>query len=149
MKRAKKLNFLEWNNDVFVSSIKKIDLNIILTIILDALFYFLSGYLLILWLQRIQSKMAAFNLPSDAVALGYQKAQHLIGEIRTFYYLIIFSFILISISVIFLASILKGIIWALESKISEHSVKTAVAMLKERYEQPSQRLTRKNLAVKL
>ena len=110
--KIKKSNFIEWNNDVFVSSMKKINISIILILVLDALFYFLSGYLIIFWLQRIQAKMAAFNLPTDVVSLGYARAQQLVGEEKSFYYLIIFSVILVLIAVIFLASILKGIIWA-------------------------------------
>lgn len=112
MKKIKKPNFLEWNKNIFVSSIKKINLNIILIVILDILFYFLSGYLVISWLQRIQLKMATFNLPTDIAALGYERAQQLVSEVKTFYYLIIFSFIILLIAIIFLASIMKGIIWA-------------------------------------
>ena len=112
MKKNKKFNFLEWNSNIFISSIKKIDLNIILIIILDALFYISSGYLAVLWLQRVRSKMAAFNVPPDIMSLGYEKASQLVGEVKAFYYLIIFSFAVLLIAVIFLASILKGIIWA-------------------------------------
>ena len=114
--KAQKINFMEWNNHIFVSSIKKIDLNIILIVILDFLFYLLSGYLVVSWLQRIQAKMAAFNLPTDVVSLGYEKAQQLVGEVKSFYLLIIFSFILLLLAIIFLASILKGIIWAKTAK---------------------------------
>ena len=116
MKKPKKSNFIEWNNDIFVYSMKKINLNIILIVILDALFYFLSGSILIFWLQRIQAKMAAFNLPTDVISLGYERAQQLVAEVKTFYYLIIFSFILILIAIIFLASIFKGVIWAKTTK---------------------------------
>ena len=112
MKTTKKMSFLQWNNIILISSIKKIDLNIILIVILDILFYFLSGYSAIFWLQRIQAKMASFNLPTDIVSLGYDRAQQLIKDTRIFYYLILASFILLFIAVIFLASILKGIIWA-------------------------------------
>lgn len=112
MKKPQKSNFLEWNNDIFVSSMKKVNLNIILIVILDALFYLLSGYLLVLWFQRIQTKMTAFNLPTDVVSLGYERAQQLVSDVKSFYYLIIFSIILVLIAIIFMASILKGIIWA-------------------------------------
>jgi len=115
MTKTKK-SFLEWNNDVFVSSMKKINLNIILIVILDALFYLLSGYLLILWFQRIQARMAAFNLLTDIVSLGYARAQQLVSDVKSFYYLIILSFILVCIAIIFLASILKGIIWVKTTK---------------------------------
>lgn len=111
MKKTQK-NFLEWNNNILITSIKKIDLNMILIIILDALFYILSGYFVVFWLQRVEAKMGAFNLPRDIIALGQQRAQQLLGEAKTFYYLIVFSFILLLIAIIFLASILKGIIWA-------------------------------------
>lgn len=116
MKKPQKFNFLEFNNNVLISSIKKINLSIILIVILDALFYFLSGYLVIFWLKRIQEKNAAFNLPADIVSLGYEKASQLVADVSNFYYLIILSFILLLIVIIFLASISKGIIWAKTTK---------------------------------
>ena len=112
MKKTKQSSFIEWNYNILVSSIKKINLNIILIVILDILFYFLSGYLVILWLRRIQLKMSAFNLPTDIAALGYEKAQEIAGEARAFLFLLILSIILVALAIIFLASILKGIIWA-------------------------------------
>lgn len=112
MKPTKKPNFLEWNNNVLMKSLKKININIILIIILDALFYVLSGYIVIFWLQRIQAKMAAFNLPPDIISLGAERAQQLVGEVKSFYFLIVISFIVLLLAIIFLASILKGIIWA-------------------------------------
>lgn len=112
MEKPKKLNFLEWNSNIFLNSIKKVNANIILIVVLDALFYFLSGYLVIFWLQRMQAKIAAFNLPADIISLGQERAQQLVSEVRIFYFLIIASFILLLIAAIFLASILKGIIWA-------------------------------------
>lgn len=114
----KQPNFLEWNNNIFVSSMKKIDLNIALIVFLDALFYLLSGYLVIYWLQRIQLKMSAIAVPvpEQLVSLGYDKAQQVLNEARTVYYLIIFSAILLLVAIIFLASIFKGIIWAKTTK---------------------------------
>lgn len=112
MKKAEKQNFLEWNKSIFVSSARKISLDIILIIALDALFYALSGFLVYFWLQRMQEKITAFNLPADIMALGYERAQQIASEIKAFYYLIIFSFVLLLIAIIFLASILKGAIWA-------------------------------------
>ncbi len=118
-----KSNFLEWNNQVLVSSIKKIDFNILLITILDALFYFLSGYMVIFWLQRIQAKMLSFNLPADIGVLGVERTQQLVAEAKAFYYLVVFSFILLLIAIIFLASIAKGIIWA---KITKTKIRFAL-----------------------
>lgn len=112
MEKSKKSSFLEWNNSILISSIKKINFNIILIIILDAFFYIFSGYFFIFWLQRIQAKMATFQVPADIISLGYERAQQVVSDVKAFYYLIIFSFILLLIAIIFLASILKGIIWA-------------------------------------
>ena len=103
---------MEWNNNILVSSIKKINLNIVIIVILDAVFYLLSGYLVVFWLRRVQEKMAAFNMPANILALGPQGAQQLVSEVKAFYFLIIFSFIVLLLAIIFLASILKGIIWA-------------------------------------
>ena len=65
MKKNKKFDFLDWNNKVLTSSFKKVDLNIIFIVIADVLFYFLSGYAAISWLQRIQFKMTDFNIPNE------------------------------------------------------------------------------------
>lgn len=115
MKTPKKQTFFEWNNSVLIESIRKVDLNIILIIILDLLFYISSGFLVIFWLQRIRAKLAAFDLP-DIESLGYDSAQQLLSEMKAFLYLIIFSAILLSVSIILLASIFKGIIWAKTTK---------------------------------
>ena len=111
-----KINFLDWNNKILISSIKKIDWSIILIIVLDSLFYILSGYSILFWFQRINAKMSAFNLPNNIASLGYEQAQQLLGQEKSFYYLIIFSFIILLIAIIFLVSILKGIIWARTTK---------------------------------
>lgn len=120
MKKAQKPNFIEWNNSVLLSSIKRVNLNIILILALDALFYLLSGYMVIAWLQRVQLKMASFNVPADIMSLGMQGAQQFAGEVKNFYFLVIFSFVFLLIAIIFLASIIKGAIWAktTETKIS-------------------------------
>lgn len=107
-----KTNFIDWNIQILISSIKKINLSIIIIAVLDALFYLMSGFLLIAWVQRIQAKMTSFNLPRNIVSLGYDRAQQLIGEARMFYYLMLGSLILLLVAIIFLASILKGVIWA-------------------------------------
>lgn len=112
----KNQNFLEWNNGILINSLKKINFDIAIIIALDALFYFLSAYFFIFWFKRIQEKMAAFNLPADAMSLGYEGAQQLISDAKAFYYLLIFSFVLVLIAIIFIASILKGIIWAKTTK---------------------------------
>src|SRR3989344_3977992 len=113
--KNKKADFLEWNINVLVSSIKRIGLEIILVIILDALLYFLSGYFILFWLQRIKEKGYSIPLqsPSDLAAIGYDKAYQLLFQFR---YLIIFSAILLLVAIIFIASILKGIIWAKTTK---------------------------------
>lgn len=112
MHEKKSKNFLEWNRRIFISSAKKIDLSIIPIIILDAVFYFSAGFLAVEWLQRIQAKMAAFNIPAGIISLGPERAQQLAGEVKAFYYLAVLSFALLLIAIIFLASIIKGAIWA-------------------------------------
>ncbi|MBI2654002.1 hypothetical protein HYX02_04280 [Candidatus Woesearchaeota archaeon] len=105
-------NFLEWNNKVLIFSLKKINLNIILIVFLDFLFYLSSGLIITFWLKRVQGQINAFNLPTDIAAVGAERAQQLLGEMKNFYYLLVFSFLLIVVIVIFLASIFKAIIWA-------------------------------------
>ena len=112
MKKSKNLNFIEWNYKILTLSLKKINLNILIIIILDFLFYILSGYFVIFWIARISEKVSAFNLPADLAAIGIERAQQLSRDTQLFYYLLVFSFIVLLIAIIFLASILKGIIWA-------------------------------------
>jgi len=112
MKKTKKLTFIEWNNQVFISSLKKIDLSIFLIIFLDALFYTASGLLIFFWFQRVIQRITSFQVPTDIVSLGYEKANELVKDIRIFYIMLIASFVLVILAIIFLASILKGIIWA-------------------------------------
>lgn len=116
MGKTEKTTFLDWNFSVLTSTFKKINLNIILIVILDALFYSLSGYLTVAWFQRILASIESFNVPSDILALGPERAQQFVSEIRKFYYLQVFSFILLVVAIIFLASIIKGIIWAKTTK---------------------------------
>lgn len=116
MKTAKKPNFIEWNNGIFMSSLKQINLDIVMIAIIDALFYLISGYLVVFWLQRIQAKMAAFNIPTDITSLGVERAQQLVKEVKAFYFLIIASLILVLIAIIFLMSIFKSVIWAKTTK---------------------------------
>lgn len=115
-KQEKKQNFLEWNNRILLNSVKRIGLSIGLIIILDILFYASAGYLILFWLQRLQAGIGAFSMPSDIMSLAPEKAQLLASEVREFYYLVIFSFILMLIAIIFLASIFKGAIWAKTTK---------------------------------
>lgn len=105
-------NFIEWNNNILFSSLKKINLNIFLIVFLDALFYIISGYAIVFWLQRVQAKMATFNVPADIISLGKQNAIQLVSDVKSFYYLIIVSLVLLLVAIIFIAGIFKGIIWA-------------------------------------
>lgn len=111
-----KQNFLGWNYSVLRSSFKKIDLNIILIIILDAIFYFASVFIYLNWFKIIQAKEASFNLPSNIQSLPLSQLQQLTKDAQSFYYFFILSFLLVVISIIFMASILKGIIWAKTTK---------------------------------
>ncbi len=108
----KKQNYLNWNYNILKSALRKINSNIILIIILDFLFYIISGYFIIFWITRISEKVNSFNLPADLASIGIERMQQLSKETQSFYYLVVFSFMILLIAVIFLASILKGVIWA-------------------------------------
>ena len=110
--KGRKPSFLDWNSQILLSSLRKIDMSIISIVILDILFYFFSYYIFIFWLQRIQDKMATFNLPADIAILGFERTQQLVSEARIFLYIIIFSFILVLLAIIFIASIINSVIWA-------------------------------------
>ena len=106
---------MEWNGRVLADSLKKVDLNILLIVFLDALFYALSGLLIYYWFSRVKDKLVSFNIPADFISLGYQR-QDIVNEVRIFYIVLIVSFILLLAAIIFLASVLKGIIWAKTTK---------------------------------
>ena len=97
----KKPSFLDWNSNILASSLKKIGLNIFLIVFLDGMFYSLSGYAVVFWLQRVQEKMAGFSVPADIISLGAEAAGQLVGEVKKFYYLIIFSLILLLMAIIY------------------------------------------------
>ncbi len=118
MRKIKKFNFIKWNYNTLISSLKKINLNIFLIVLLDFLFYFISTYLFIFWFQRLQQNIAGFNIPTNLLSLSQEKAQQFLSGIRIFYILIILSFVIFLLIIIFLASILKGIIWAKTTKAS-------------------------------
>lgn len=107
-----KTHFLEWNNRVLQNSFKKIDLSIILVIISDLLFYSSAIFLFTFWFDRVTVKMSSFNFPNNVGSLGLEIARQLLREEIKFYYLLVFSFIVLLMAIIFIASILKCIIWA-------------------------------------
>ena len=110
------MGFLEWNGNILIDSLKKIDWNILLIIFLDSVFYLASGSLVFFWLSRVMAKLVAFQLPTDIISLGKEGAQHFVSEIRFFYVFLIASFVIVLAAIIFLASILKGVIWAKTTK---------------------------------
>ena len=115
-KTKKNLNFFIWNYNILKNSLKKIDLNLIWIIFLDTLFYLASGYLIIFWFRRISAKIQAFSLPPDISAVSDQAAQRLAGQIADFNLMIKLSFFLLIVAIIFMASIIKGIIWSKSAK---------------------------------
>src|SRR3989338_7795591 len=115
-KEAKNTSFLEWNKEVLLNLIKGVGLKIIVIVILDALFYIASLYLGWVWYQRIAAKMDAVNLNGGITPSEYGALQQMLSESVSFYYFIIWSFVLLLAAIIFLASILKGAIWAITTK---------------------------------
>ena len=113
MKKTKQSSFIEWNYNILISSIKKININIILIMILDVLFYTLSAFAFIVWSGQITAKMESIILPSHAslASFGLEKAQQAVADSRAFFFLLVFSIILMVLAIIFLASVLKGVIW--------------------------------------
>ncbi|MBI4452037.1 hypothetical protein HY637_01285 [Candidatus Woesearchaeota archaeon] len=117
MQKTKKQGFLTWNYEILKTSFKNINQDILFIIILDFLFYIASGYLVILWITRITEKINSINLQPDFSPAAIQQ---LSKDTQMFYYVVVFSFVMLLVAIIFLASILKGIIWAktIKAKIS-------------------------------
>ena len=106
-----KTGFIEWNNNILINSLKRIDLNFVIIAILDAAFYVSVALSFTAWFRFIKSKEAAINFPSDPS----QFAGFLAVE-KSFYFLLVFSFIAIIVFTIFLVGIFKGVIWARTTK---------------------------------
>ena len=118
MEKSKKIGFLQLNNEVFSNSIKRIDLNIILIVVLDALFYFALNFILVFWQNAVELKRSSINVPApeELAILGYGKTQEILSQGKSFLFFMIFSTILVIITIIFLTSVFKGIIWARTAK---------------------------------
>lgn len=121
--KKNKVGFIEWNSNLLVNSFRKIDFNILSIIILDSLFYLTAAGSFFLWDKFMKAKAAAINLPEDPneivntlASLGPEKAQQLASEVKSYFLLLLFSFIAVVIFVIFLAGIFKSIIWAKTAK---------------------------------
>ena len=111
-----KQSFLDWNYNVILSSLKKINLSIILIIVLDLIFYFASVFIYLNWYKMMQAKEASFSMPQNIQSLPLNQLQQLTNDAQNFYYLFLLSFILVVVAIIFMASILKSIIWAKTTK---------------------------------
>ncbi|MEK6892482.1 MAG: hypothetical protein AABX25_04810 [Nanoarchaeota archaeon] len=121
--KKNKVGFIEWNDNILIKSFRKMDFSILLIIILDSIFYLLAAGTFFLWDKFMKAKAAAVNLPSDPneiintlASLGPEKAQQLASEVKSYFFLLLFSFIAVVIFVIFLAGIFKSIIWAKTTK---------------------------------
>ena len=121
--KKNKIGFIEWNNNILVNSFRKMDFNILWIIILDSVFYLTAAGSFFLWDKFMKAKAAAINLPADPneivntlTSLGPEKAQQLASEVKSYFFLLLFSFIAVVIFVIFLAGIFKSIIWAKTAK---------------------------------
>ena len=108
----KKQNFLDWNYKILLDSLGKIDFSIILIAVLDALFYLSSIFPYLYWFKSINAKQESLRLPADPSLLPINELQKLVAEGQTFFYFLVFSSILVTLIIILLASIIKGIIWA-------------------------------------
>ena len=109
-------NFLDWNYKILVNSLKKIDFNIIIIVLLDALFYLFSIFIFNYLLKAIFLRMASINLPQGIGSLPLEKLQLIVKDSQNFFYMLILSFVLVMLAMIFLASIIKCIIWAKTTK---------------------------------
>ena len=115
MKKLSKITeFLEWNYDILLSSMKKVSWEIILFIALDALFYMLSFSMFYFWNKNITQRMNSVILPppESLASLGIAKIGMIKTEAQSFFILLSLSILLLIAAIIFLASIIKGIIWS-------------------------------------
>ncbi len=63
------------------------------------------------WFIRIQSKYSLFDINQDVASLGYEGVSKITSDLWSFFFLFIGSLALLSLTIIFMASIIKGVIW--------------------------------------
>lgn len=110
------LNWLKWNAGIFISSLEKIDMNLFLIAALDVIFYASSLFLVSFAIKRMQLKANSVILPSGFMSMGEDALITTLHDAKSYYNLLIFTMIIVPLAVIFLAGILKGVIWAKTTK---------------------------------
>ena len=112
----KQLNFLEINHENFINSFKNINFNIVFMVFYDLLFYSASALVLFAGFKFMQKRAEAVNLPANILALNAQQAAGLLGSLRGFFYLLIFTVIFLILLLIINWSLFKGLNWSIASK---------------------------------
>ncbi|HLC49818.1 MAG TPA: hypothetical protein VJI97_00135 [Candidatus Nanoarchaeia archaeon] len=122
----KKQSYWEQNKELLKSSVKKIDKWILISIALDIVFYIIIIYSFIFWNSSIQAKSFSIlsKYPSDPTMMTASQLQNINLEAKSFLMLLYSSVALLALFIIFITSIVKGIIWAktTSAKINIHLI---------------------------
>ncbi|MEK6943587.1 MAG: hypothetical protein AABX00_05985 [Nanoarchaeota archaeon] len=122
----KKQSYWEKNIELLKSTIKKIDKWILISIALDIAFYIIVIYSFMFWNSSVQAKQFSImsKYPPDPMMMSASQLQSINTEAKSFLILLYSSIVLLALFIIFIASIVKGIIWAktTSTKINLHLI---------------------------
>ena len=110
-------NYFLWNIEILKKSLKSIDFNIFLEILLDLFFYSFISFLLYAIVNKINKIQNSINLPKDLASQSAEIIKQASQAANDYYITLIFSIVLFGIILIAAAGIIKGIIWVLTAKI--------------------------------
>jgi len=104
--------YLSLNREVFLNSIKKINLNILIIALIDYIFYSLIYFSSQFWFSKVLEKYNLVNLDS----LSEFALESIVAQTQGLYYFLIYSTILLFMAFFIFSALSKSIVWALTAK---------------------------------
>tara|TARA_Y100000310_G_C20593826_1_gene769481 strand:+ start:486 stop:1235 length:750 start_codon:yes stop_codon:yes gene_type:complete len=123
------MDILKQNYNIFIDSIKRINLKIFLILGLEFLFYFtfmLAGNFLI---KIVEEKTANVDLTQNLMGLNQQAANTLLTSVQGMFSFLVISLILFAITIIISWTLFKGLIWTITTN-KKFSMKFFMQFLK-------------------
>ena len=106
------LKYLSLNREIFIDSIKKINLSIFLIALIDYIFYSLVYFSSAFWFSKILERYNAVNLDS----LSEFALESIVAQTQGLYQFLIYSTMLLSIALLILSALSKAIVWGMTAK---------------------------------
>lgn len=104
--------YISLNREVFLNSVKKINLSILMIALIDYIFYSFAYLSSKFWFSRILERYDAVSLDS----LSEFALESIVAQTQGLYQFLIYSTIFLVIVLLILSALLKSIIWALTAK---------------------------------